>query len=271
MGPLLQPWKIWEKKLSDKLIEERRYDIRAKSQKLSGVDISSGDNYLSSLPKVLRQPYKLLQRLFDENISSNMSVLEIGSGTGGITNWLIDSNAEVFVSDISSETVSLLKAYYSEFPNVKAIKCDMEFLPFRDESFDAVVSAGSLSYGDNTVTAREIYRVLKNGGKFICVDSLNNNPIYRINRYIHFLRGHRTKSTLKRMPNIKLIRLYEKQFGAVDVYFFGSLNWFLPLLGKFINEETLTRFSNWFDSFFNVSSSAFKFVMLARKKMEQCN
>ena len=93
-------------------------------------------------------------------------------------------------------------------------------MPFCDESFDVVVSAGSLSYGDNRVTAREIHRVLKNEGKFFCVDSLNNNPIYRINRgYIHFLRGHRTKSTLERMPNIKLIRLYEKQFGAVEVYF----------------------------------------------------
>ena len=38
-----------------------------------------------------------------------MAVLEIGSGTRGITNWLIESNAKVFASDISSETVSLLR------------------------------------------------------------------------------------------------------------------------------------------------------------------
>jgi ubiquinone/menaquinone biosynthesis C-methylase UbiE len=40
------------------------------------------------------------------------------------------------------------------------------------------VSAGSLSYGDNDKVLDEIYRVLKNKGAFIAIDSLNNNPKY---------------------------------------------------------------------------------------------
>ena len=55
----------------------------------------------------------------------------------------------------------------------------MEKLPFRDNSFDAICSAGSLSYGDNLIVMNEIYRLLKTGGSFIAVDSLNNNPIFR--------------------------------------------------------------------------------------------
>jgi ubiquinone/menaquinone biosynthesis C-methylase UbiE len=46
-----------------------------------------------------------------------------------------------------------------------------------------IVSAGSLSYGDNDKVLDEIYRVLKNKGAFIAIDSLNNNPIYRLNRF----------------------------------------------------------------------------------------
>jgi ubiquinone/menaquinone biosynthesis C-methylase UbiE len=40
----------------------------------------------------------------------------------------------------------------------------MEKLPFADQSFDIIVSAGSLSYGDNDIVMNEIYRVLKNKG-----------------------------------------------------------------------------------------------------------
>jgi hypothetical protein len=36
---------------------------------------------------------------------------------------------------------------------------------------------------------------LKNKGAFIAIDSLNNNPIYRLNRYLHYLKGERSLST----------------------------------------------------------------------------
>jgi ubiquinone/menaquinone biosynthesis C-methylase UbiE len=50
----------------------------------------------------------------------------------------------------------------------------MEKLPFADQSFDLIVSAGSLSYGDNDKVLDEIYRVLKNKGAFIASLSLLN-------------------------------------------------------------------------------------------------
>jgi ubiquinone/menaquinone biosynthesis C-methylase UbiE len=43
----------------------------------------------------------------------------------------------------------------------------MEKLPFADQSFDLIVSAGSLSYRDNDIVMNEIYRVLKLQGVFI--------------------------------------------------------------------------------------------------------
>ena len=56
----------------------------------------------------------------------------------------------------------------------------------------------------------EIYRVLKPGGFVIIVDSLNNNPIYKFNRYLHYLRDNRSKDTLQRIPDIILINKYKK-------------------------------------------------------------
>jgi ubiquinone/menaquinone biosynthesis C-methylase UbiE len=66
--------------------------------------------------------------------------------------------------------------------------------------------------GDNDKVLDEIYRVLKNKGAFIAIDSLNNNPIYRLNRYLHYLKGERSLSTIARMPDLKLLRKYEQKF-----------------------------------------------------------
>ena len=41
---------------------------------------------------------------------------------------------------------------------------------------------------ETTKAMLEIHRVLKKNGIFICVDSLNNNLIYRVNRWFHYIK-----------------------------------------------------------------------------------
>ena len=50
----------------------------------------------------------------------------------------------------------------------------------------------------------EIYRIIKPGGFFICGDSLNNNPIYRINRYMENPEtfGHHSGSSSDTIPEV---------------------------------------------------------------------
>ena len=141
----------------------------------------------------------------------------------------------------------------------------MESLPFKDNSFDVICSAGSLSYGDNSIVMNEIYRVLVKGGIFIAIDSLNNNPIYKLNRYIHFLLGNRSKSTLQRMPTIKLLEKYTAKFDNVEVEYFGSLTWLFPILKKFLNDDLIKDISSTFDKKINIKKSAFKFTIKAIK------
>ena len=77
---------------------------------------------------------------------------------------------------------------------------------------------------NNKLVLNEIHRVLKQNGIFICIDSLNENPIYKLNRYLHYLRGNRTKSTLKRMPDRKLLKDYERKFGYYKNKLFRNIN-----------------------------------------------
>ena len=104
----------------------------------------------------------------------------------------------------------------------------LENLPFKDKSFDAVVSAGSLSYGDSMKIDLEVRRVLKPGGYFICVDSLNNNPLYYINRFIHVKEKKREKISFLNMPTIKRIKSISKMYKKTEVKYFGCISFFRP-------------------------------------------
>jgi SAM-dependent methyltransferase len=114
----------------------------------------------------------------------------------------------------------------------------------------------------------EIYRVLKPGGVFICVDSLNNNPIYRFNRWLHYLCGERSLSTLKRMPSLRTIDSYRKNFGTIEVKFFGAIAWLTPLLSWFLGDNRTSNISYKLDKLLNTKRSAFKFVMAAHKDVQ---
>ena len=116
------------------------------------------------------------------------------------------------------------------------------------------------------ITMILIYRILKLGGRVVLVDSLNDNPIYRFNRYINYIKGNRSWSTLKRMPNVNLIDKYIKKFGYGKVRFFGSITWAFPLLKIVLAEKVITKISNWVDQILNVKKSAFKFVLILNKR-----
>jgi ubiquinone/menaquinone biosynthesis C-methylase UbiE len=244
----------------DKDIEKHRYDHRA------NIFLDSNKSYHpNKIPMYLNAPYSHYFHLL-EGKSSQSKLLEIGAGMGENTRLLLDMSFDVTSTDISSKSVEVMKERFSKYSNFSAKVADMEKLPFNNKSFDVVCSAGSLSYGDNEVVMNEIHRVLKNGGVMIAVDSLNNNPIYRLNRYMHYLKGNRSRNTLTRMPTISLINKYTEKFGHSEANFFGSIAWIFPLLSKIISEQAITKISNFIDAKFNVKGSAFKFVIMLVKK-----
>jgi len=142
---------------------------------------------------------------------------------------------------------------------------DIEKLPFDNESFDVVTCAGSLSYGDAKLVDSEIYRVIKPGGFFICVDSLNCNPLYWLNRYVHYLRGLRSKMTLINMPTLKRINLFSEKYKEINIKYFGSITFLMPIISEFFGDKMAYSFSNYIDKIINVKKTAFKFTMVAKK------
>ncbi|KAG9484362.1 hypothetical protein GDO78_009989 [Eleutherodactylus coqui] len=92
--------------------------------------------------------------------------LDLGCGRGYISRHLTKEVVERLVqADVCEE--ALKKCAASEIPTITVI-ADEEFLPFKDNTFDLVVSSLSLHWVNDLPRAfQEIYRVLKNDGVFI--------------------------------------------------------------------------------------------------------
>jgi ubiquinone/menaquinone biosynthesis C-methylase UbiE len=247
----------------DKLEEFDRYQLVSMEEDTREISIELGS---STIDKTLSSSTVFYEREIARNIAQGNSVLELGAGIGQNTLAVLQAGAVLTALDISPNALKLLKnrlaaAGYGVVTHV----ADIESLPFECDSFDVVTGAGCLSYGDNEKVLNEILRVLKPGGKFICIDSLNQNPIYRLNRYVHYLRGDRSMSTLLRMPSLKLLDQYRRRFDSVDIRYFGSVAYFCLLLKKLTGDAVALSFSDWVDRAVSVKGSAFKFVMVARK------
>ncbi len=106
--------------------------------------------------------------------------LDLGAGTGRITESLLMNGADVYAIDVSKKMIAILK---KDFPEAKAFVGDVLNLPFEDDFFD-IATAGFLlvHLKEPKLFFREVYRVLKPGGKFI-FSNINQKkaPKLRIN------------------------------------------------------------------------------------------
>lgn len=115
-------------------------------------------------------------------ISSKDKVLEIGCGTGLFTKKVHDlTGAKIVATDISDE---LLKLARLEFPAGDFRNEDAMSMSFPDASFDVVFGSSILHHLDMERTIREIYRVLKPGGRIAFAEPNMLNPQIAIQKNI---------------------------------------------------------------------------------------
>jgi demethylmenaquinone methyltransferase/2-methoxy-6-polyprenyl-1,4-benzoquinol methylase len=104
-------------------------------------------------------------------------VLDMAGGTGDIAERIVNASvgyAEVTVADINPDMLRVgeERAKKWRFPaQVKFVETNAEELPFADESFDAYTIAFGIRNVPRIEKAlREAHRVLKRGGRFLCLE-----------------------------------------------------------------------------------------------------
>jgi len=117
------------------------------------------------LSKVYDQinPFIWDERMRDEAIAKKKN-------TGFATEGLLEHVDTVYGLDQSPHQLSKAFEKFGKFGDVRYHLGDAERLPFKDDSFDAVWSSGSIEYWPNPVDAlAECRRLTKPGGKVLIV------------------------------------------------------------------------------------------------------
>ena len=97
-------------------------------------------------------------------------VLEVGCGAAQAGRWLVAQGARVTAFDVSRGQLAKARELDSRTGvPVTVVQADAQRLPFRDASFDLVVSAfGAIPFvSDSAGTMRGIARVLRPGGRLV--------------------------------------------------------------------------------------------------------
>jgi len=95
--------------------------------------------------------------------------------------WAAERGARAFGIDISEPTVLQARAAFTgDSGPLRASAADVRALPFRDASFDAIYSMGTIEHFDETEQAvKEMARVLKPGGHAIIGVPNRHDPFLR--------------------------------------------------------------------------------------------
>jgi ubiquinone/menaquinone biosynthesis C-methylase UbiE/uncharacterized protein YbaR (Trm112 family) len=109
----------------------------------------------------------LFARLLDQQVPLGARVLEVGCGTGQLSNFLSIANRSVFASDICLNSLRLGQGFARDhgLPGVQFVQQNLFKPIFKPESFDLVVSNGVLHHTSDPFLAFEtISRLVKPGG-----------------------------------------------------------------------------------------------------------
>jgi len=108
------------------------------------------------------------------NPQLNESLIDVASGTGDIARLFSKKNnnsAQITCVEPNDEMRSAGKSNLENFKNIKWHKAKAEKLPFKNDTYDFyTISYGIRNVSDINLSLKEALRVLKPGGRFMCLE-----------------------------------------------------------------------------------------------------
>jgi demethylmenaquinone methyltransferase/2-methoxy-6-polyprenyl-1,4-benzoquinol methylase len=102
------------------------------------------------------------------------ALLDVAGGTGDVASRFLKasgSGARAVICDISAEMLKVGRERAGELDRLAFVQGNAEALPFPDKSFDAyTIAFGMRNLTELDVALAEAFRVLKPGGRFLCLE-----------------------------------------------------------------------------------------------------
>ena len=156
--------------------------------------------------------------------SRDSSLIDVASGTGDIARLFSLRNknlSKVTCIEPNEDMFTKGKNNLLSFKNIKWIKSKAEILPIEDNAYDFYsISYGIRNVSDINKTLKEAHRVLKPGGRFMCLEFSKIN-----NEFLNFL-----------------YRNYSKVIPLLGKYIVGSskpYDYLINSIDTFYNQEQL--------------------------------
>ena len=129
--------------------------------------------------KIYENYNKVLNKVYEKSTitGENISVLDIGVGTGNLAKKFLENNYRVVGIDQSREMLRVAKHKY---PNLKVRLGEFLNIPFNDKVFDIIVSTYAfhhLNSEEKSLAIKEMIRVLKDNGKIVIGDLMFKNRV----------------------------------------------------------------------------------------------
>ncbi len=156
--------------------------------------------------------------------SPDLKVLDFACGSGENGIYSATCGAQVIGIDISPEGVENATNNAKKFDlseSCEFIEMDGEEMTFEDNTFDYAVEYGALHHVDLDKALSELARVIKPGGKMMCLEAMRHNPL--IHNYRKRTPHLRTEWEVEHILGVESFDVMKKYFKNVEAKYFHLL------------------------------------------------
>ncbi len=165
-------------------------------------------------------------------------VLEIGSGIGNITKFLLDRDL-VIATDVELKYLTLLKNTFGKYKKFVIERLDLpgaEMERYRSYHIDSVICFNVLEHIEQDETAlREIFDLLEPGGRFLLLVPSHPWLYGSLDQHLGHHRRYSKKDLRNKLEAIGFRVIYLKYFNRI-----GILGWFLN--SRVLRKKRLSSF-----------------------------
>jgi ubiquinone/menaquinone biosynthesis C-methylase UbiE len=234
-------------------------DFSYKSEEEKHYDSKYLDNREYSYPDenelIINDKVNIAARRYIENTAREIikkrqygEILDYGCAIGEKTYKFSSENWKISGIDISSKSVHIARLLSDKFNiNAEYVVMDCENLTFTDSRFDIIYDFGTFSSLDMNKAIVELCRVLKPDGYLLAIETLGDNPVFKLKRFLNVVFGSRTRWAANHIMKIKDWEKIRKLFNNSDIKYFSLFTPYLSPILRIIPHKRHYKIISYFE------------------------